>query len=69
MRAHLFALKYPGARILFVRKAFADLMRTAVATVGMNYATDLYYNKLLPTETAKEKIFFDEAFEGRHIDR
>ncbi len=29
--------------------------------VGMNYATDLYYNKLLPTETAKEKIFFDEA--------
>ncbi len=32
MRAHLFALKYAGARILFVRKAFADLMRTAVAT-------------------------------------
>lgn len=31
--------------------------------VGMNYATDLYYNKLLPTETAKEKIFFDEALE------
>ena len=29
--------------------------------VGMNYATDLYYNKLLPTETAKEKRFFDEA--------
>ena len=29
--------------------------------VGMNYATDLYYNKLLPTETAKEKIFFDEV--------
>ena len=31
--------------------------------VGMNYATDLYYNKLLPTETAKEKIFFDETLE------
>ena len=31
--------------------------------VGMNYATDLYYNKLLPTETAQEKIFFDEALE------
>ena len=31
--------------------------------VGMNYATDLYYTKLLPTETAKEKIFFDEALE------
>ena len=31
--------------------------------VGMNYATDLYYNKLLPTETAKEKLFFDEALE------
>lgn len=31
--------------------------------VGMNYATDLYYNKLLPTETAKEKIFFDQALE------
>ncbi len=31
--------------------------------VGMNYATDLYYNKLLPTETAKEKIFFDEVLE------
>ena len=31
--------------------------------VGMNYATDLYYNKLLPTETVKEKIFFDEALE------
>ena len=31
--------------------------------VGMNYATDLYYNKLLPTETAKEKTFFDEALE------
>ena len=31
-RAHLFAQKYPGARILFVRKALADLMRTAVAT-------------------------------------
>ena len=29
--------------------------------IGMNYATDLYYNKLLPTETTKEKIFFDEA--------
>jgi predicted esterase len=31
--------------------------------VGMNYATDLYYNKLLPAETAKEKTFFDEALE------
>lgn len=31
--------------------------------VGMNYATDIYYNKLLPTETVKEKIFFDEALE------
>ncbi len=31
--------------------------------VGMNYATDLYYNKLLPTETKKEKIFFDEVLE------
>ena len=32
MRAHLFALKYPRSRILAVRKAFADLMRNAVAT-------------------------------------
>ena len=32
MRAHLFALKYPRCRILFVRKALADLFRTAVAT-------------------------------------
>lgn len=31
--------------------------------VGMNYATDIYYNKLLPTETAQEKIFFEEALE------
>ena len=31
--------------------------------VGMNYATDTYYNKLRFTETAKEKIFFDEALE------
>ena len=29
--------------------------------VGMNYATNLYYNELLPTEIAPEKIFFDEA--------
>ena len=29
---------------------------------GMNYTTDLYYKKHLPpTETAQEKIFFDEA--------
>ena len=32
MRAHLYAMKYPGSRILFVRKALADLVRTAVAT-------------------------------------
>lgn len=31
--------------------------------VGMNYATDTYYNKLRFTETAQEKIFFDEALE------
>ena len=31
-RAHLFAQKYPGCRILFVRKALADLIRNAVAT-------------------------------------
>lgn len=32
--------------------------------VGMNYATDRYYEGgLSPTETAKEKIFFDEALE------
>ena len=31
--------------------------------VGMNYATDTYYHKLRFTETAKEKIFFDEALE------
>ena len=29
--------------------------------VGMNYATDTYYHKLRFTNTAKEKIFFDEA--------
>ena len=32
MRAHLFAQEFPGCRILFVRKALADLVRTAVAT-------------------------------------
>ena len=31
--------------------------------VGMNYAADTYYHKLRFTETAKEKIFFDEALE------
>ena len=32
--------------------------------VGMNYATDRYYDGgLSPTETAPEKIFFDEALE------
>ena len=31
--------------------------------VGMNYATDTYYHKLRFTETAKEKIFFDEVLE------
>ena len=31
--------------------------------VGMNYAADTYYHKLRYTETAKEKIFFDEALE------
>ena len=29
--------------------------------VGMNYATDIYYNKLLPTETALDKAFFNEV--------
>ena len=32
MRGHLFAQKYPGCRIMIVRKALADLVRTAVAT-------------------------------------
>ena len=31
-RGHAFAQKYAGSRILFCRKALADLMRTAVAT-------------------------------------
>ena len=31
--------------------------------VGMNYATDAYYKGLRPTETAPEKIYFDEALE------
>lgn len=31
--------------------------------VGMNYATDIYYNKLLPTETAPDKAFFNEVVE------
>ena len=29
--------------------------------VGMNYATETYYKKLLPSETAAEKAFFAEA--------
>ena len=32
MRAHVYAQKYPGSRILFVRKSLADLVRNAVAT-------------------------------------
>jgi len=32
MFAHVFAQKYPGSRILFVRKSLADLVRNAVAT-------------------------------------
>ena len=31
--------------------------------VGMNYATEAYYKGLRPTETAQERIFFDEALE------
>ena len=31
-RGDLFAQAYAGSRILFVRKALADLMRTAIAT-------------------------------------
>ena len=32
MRGHLYAQKYPGARILIVRKALSDLVRSATAT-------------------------------------
>ena len=31
--------------------------------VGMNYATDAYYKGLNPTETAPEKVFFNEVVE------
>ena len=44
--AHLYAMKYPGARILFVRKTLADLMRNAVAT---------YEKVILPCELGDKR--------------
>ena len=53
---------YHGYRGSATTQMFRHITKGAgFIIVGMNYATDLYYNKLLPTETAKEKIFFDEV--------
>ena len=55
---------YHGYRGTATTRMFRQITKgKGFIVVGMNYATDLYYNKLLPTETAKEKIFFDEALE------